>query len=534
MKTSDFLVIGAGVAGLSFALRAAEHGKVAVITKGKFLDCSSAKAQGGIAAVWDRNDSFEDHIADTLDAGAGLCNEQAVRTIVEEGPGAIRELLEWGVNFDPGNQGEDYELAREGGHTKRRILHAKDATGLEITSKLLEAAKLHPNIQLLEDHFAIDLITTTKLGLVTEDRVLGAYVLDRASGEVEIFRSDRVLLATGGCGRVYLYTTNNDSATGDGVAMAWRAGATIANMEFVQFHPTCFFNTRAEGAEARSFLISEAVRGEGGVLIGADGKEFMYKYDPRKSLAPRDITARAVDSEMKRTGSMCVYLDISHKPEGFVQERFPLIYETCSRYGINPAREPIPVVPAAHFQCGGVLTDVNGQTSLDGLYAAGETGCTGLHGANRLASNSLLECVVVAKRALDSMLSLQPLRKDAPTSYDIPAWHHGDTALPDELSVIYHNWDEIRRLMWDYVSIVRTNKRLDRAATRLRMLHREVKDFYWGYRITPDILELRNLVAVASLIVDCAMRRNESRGLHFNTDYPGKLDHRFVTQLHRW
>lgn len=297
MKTSDFLVIGAGVAGLSFALRAAEHGKVAVITKGKFLDCSSAKAQGGIAAVWDRNDSFEDHVTDTLDAGAGLCNEQAVRTIVEEGPDAIRELLEWGVNFDPGNQGEDYELAREGGHTKRRILHAKDATGLEITSKLLEAAKLHPNIELLEDHFAIDLITTTKLGLVTEDRVLGAYVLDRVSGEVEIFRSDRVLLATGGCGRVYLYTTNNDSATGDGVAMAWRAGATIANMEFVQFHPTCFFNTRAEGAEARSFLISEAVRGEGGVLIGADGKEFMHKYDPRKSLAPRDITARAVDSE---------------------------------------------------------------------------------------------------------------------------------------------------------------------------------------------------------------------------------------------
>ena len=479
MKTSDFLVIGAGVAGLSFALRAAEHGKVAVITKGKFLDCSSAKAQGGIAAVWDRNDSFEDHVADTLDAGAGLCNEQAVRTIVEEGPDAIRELLEWGVNFDPGNQGEDYELAREGGHTKRRILHAKDATGLEITSKLLEAAKLHPNIELLEDHFAIDLITTTKLGLVTEDRVLGAYVLDRVSGEVEIFRSDRVLLATGGCGRVYLYTTNNDSATGDGVAMAWRAGATIANMEFVQFHPTCFFNTRAEGAEARSFLISEAVR-------------------------------------------------------GFVQERFPLIYETCNRYGVNPAREPIPVVPAAHFQCGGVLTDVNGQTSLDGLYAAGETGCTGLHGANRLASNSLLECVVVAKRALNSMLSLHPLRKDSPTPYDIPAWHHGDTALPDELSVIYHNWDEIRRLMWDYVSIVRTNKRLDRAATRLRMLHREVKDFYWGYRITPDILELRNLVAVASLIVDCAMRRNESRGLHFNTDYPGKLDHRFVTQLHRW
>ena len=303
MKTSVFLVFGAGVAGFSFALRAAEHGRVAVITKGKFLDCSSAKAQGGIAAVWDHDDSFEDHVADTLDAGAGLCNEQVVRTIVEEGPGAIRELLEWGVNFDQATQGEDYELAREGGHTKRRILHAKDATGLEITSKLLEAAKLHPNIELMEARFAIALLTPTKLGLVTEDRVLGACVLARNSGEVEIFRSDRVLLATGGCGRVYLYTTNNDSATGDGVAMAWRAGATIANMEFVQFHPTCFFFRRAVGAEARSILISEAVRGEGGVLIGADGREFMHKNSPRKSLAPRDITARPVDSELKRTGS---------------------------------------------------------------------------------------------------------------------------------------------------------------------------------------------------------------------------------------
>ena len=482
----------------------------------------------------------------------------AGRFRIERGNGLVRQQDAGALHKGAGNGGALLLPAGEVGGTLMRLFHDADA-GQRLVGKpgvlfMEEAQQAAPQrrarqraehdvaqnghaihqIELLEDHFAIDLITTTKLGLVTEDRVLGAYVLDRVSGEVEIFRSDRVLLATGGCGRVYLYTTNNDSATGDGVAMAWRAGATIANMEFVQFHPTCFFNTRAEGAEARSFLISEAVRGEGGVLIGADGKEFMHKYDPRKSLAPRDITARAVDSEMKRTGSMCVYLDISHKPEGFVQERFPLIYETCNRYGVNPAREPIPVVPAAHFQCGGVLTDVNGQTSLDGLYAAGETGCTGLHGANRLASNSLLECVVVAKRALNSMLSLHPLRKDSPTPYDIPAWHHGDTALPDELSVIYHNWDEIRRLMWDYVSIVRTNKRLDRAATRLRMLHREVKDFYWGYRITPDILELRNLVAVASLIVDCAMRRNESRGLHFNTDYPGKLDHRFVTQLHRW
>lgn len=522
------------MAGLSFALRAAEHGKVVVITKGKFLDCSSAKAQGGIAAVWSDDDSFEEHIADTLDAGAGLCDKSSVRTIIEEGPSAIKELLNHGVAFDKGEEGEDYELAREGGHTKRRILHAKDATGLEMTSKLLEAAKQNPNIELLEDQFAIDLITTTKLGLVTEDRVLGAYVLDRTTGHVEIFRSDRVLLATGGCGRVYLYTTNNDSATGDGVAMAWRAGATIANMEFVQFHPTCFYNTRAEGADARSFLISEAVRGEGGVLLDSSGNEFMQKYDYRKSLAPRDITARAVDSEIKRTGSACVYLDISHKPEGFVEERFPVIFETCNLYGINPSTTPIPVVPAAHFQCGGVLTDVNGQTSLDGLYAAGETGCTGLHGANRLASNSLLECVVVAKRAIKDMLKKSPLRSVEPTKYDIPEWHHGDTALSDELSVIYHNWDEIRRLMWDYVSIVRTNKRLDRAATRLRTLHREVKDFYWGYRITPDILELRNLVAVASLIVDCAKQRNESRGLHYNTDYPDKSTHPTASTLHRW
>ena len=517
MKTSDFLVIGAGVAGLSFALRAAEHGKVAVITKGKFLDCSSAKAQGGIAAVWDRNDSFEDHVADTLDAGAGLCNEQAVRTIVEEGPDAIRELLEWGVNFDPGNQGEDYELAREGGHTKRRILHAKDATGLEITSKLLEAAKLHPNIELLEDHFAIDLITTTKLGLVTEDRVLGAYVLDRVSGEVEIFRSDRVLLATGGCGRVYLYTTNNDSATGDGVAMAWRAGATIANMEFVQFHPTCFFNTRAEGAEARSFLISEAVRGEGGVLIGADGKEFMHKYDPRKSLAPRDITARAVDSEMKRTGSMCVYLDISHKPEGFVQERFPLIYETCNRYGVNPAREPIPVVPAAHFQCGGVLTDVNGQTSLDGLYAAGETGCTGLHGANRLASNSLIEAVVYADQAAKhatSRLSSVEIQEG------IPDWDFEGTQHTEEMLMIIQSKREMQAIMSNYVGIVRSNLSLERALRRLSIIYEETEELHNKIKPNRELCELRNMIAVAYLVIKQGSALKESVGCHYNSDYP--------------
>lgn len=533
MRTSDFLVIGAGVAGLSFALRAAKHGKVTVITKGKALDSSSAKAQGGIAAVMSSEDSFDQHIADTLDAGAGLCDEAAVRTIVEEAPAAIEELLGWGVAFDQQKGGADYELGREGGHSQRRILHAKDTTGLEISTKLLHATLAHPGITLLEDHFAIDLITTSKLGLVTEDRALGAYVLDRNTGKVEIFRSDRIMLATGGTGRVYQYTTNPDTATGDGVAMAWRAGAMVSNMEFVQFHPTCFYNKRGEGSESRSFLISEAVRGEGGILIGSDGEEFMHRYDSRKSLAPRDIVARAIDSEMKRTGSSCVYVDISHKPRGFMKERFPLIYETCLRYGVDPENEPIPVVPAAHYQCGGVWTDINGQTSLRGLFAAGETGCTGLHGANRLASNSLLECVVIAKRALDSVLSEFPMGREL-HEYPVPDWHHGDKALPDELAVIYHNWDEIRLLMQDYVSIVRTDKRLKRAAARLRMLDHEVKDFYWGYRVTPEILELRNLVAVASLIVDCAIMRKESRGLHYTTDYPDLQTLPVPSKLRRW
>lgn len=534
MKTSDFLVIGSGVAGLSFALRAAKHGKVTVITKGKALDSSSAKAQGGIAAVMSDDDSFDQHVADTLVAGAGLCKEEAVRAIIQEGPTAIRELRNWGVDFDCQKESDNYELAREGGHSRRRILHAKDTTGLEITSKLLLAVLADPAITLLEDHFAIDLITTSKIGLVMEDRVLGAYVLNKKTGGVDIFRSDRVLLATGGTGRAYLYTTNPDSATGDGIAMAWRAGATVANMEFVQFHPTCFYNKRAEGSESRSFLISEAVRGEGGVLIGADGKEFMQRYDKRGSLAPRDIVARAIDSEIKRTGSSCVYVDISHKEPGFVQERFPLIYETCMKYGIDPSKEPIPVVPAAHYQCGGVETDTWGQTSIRGLFAAGETGCTGLHGANRLASNSLLECVVIAKRSLEAMLTKVPLNRSDLMEYNIQPWHYGDTVLPDELAIIYHNWDEIRLLMQDYVSIVRTNNRLRRAGARLRLLQREVRDFYWGYRITPEILELRNLVKVASLIVECAGRRQESRGLHYTADYPSLLFEANSTELRRW
>lgn len=534
MNTSDFLVIGSGLAGLSFALRAAGYGTVTVITKGKALDSSSAKAQGGIAAVMSEDDSFEKHVSDTLNAGAGLCDEMAVRTIIQEGPSAIHDLLHWGVAFDQREEGRDYELAREGGHSCRRILHAKDETGLEISSKLLSAVLNEPNITLLEDRFAIDLVTTSKLGLVIEDRVLGAYVLDKKTGDVEIFRSDRVLLATGGAGRAYLYTTNPDSATGDGVAMAWRAGANISNMEFVQFHPTCFYNKRAEGSESRSFLISEAVRGEGGVLIGADGREFMSRYDQRGSLAPRDIVARAIDSEIKRTGSSCVYVDISHKEPGFVQNRFPLIYETCLKYGVDPSKEPIPVVPAAHYQCGGVGTDTWGRTSIKGLYAAGETACTGLHGANRLASNSLLECVVIAKRAVDSMMKHIPLGKEDLNEFHIPPWEHGDAIVPDELAIIYHNWDEVRLLMQDYVSIVRSNNRLRRAGARLRLLQREVREFYWGYRMTPEILELRNLVRVASLIVECAGRRQESRGLHYTTDYPSLLFEAIPTQLCRW
>ncbi len=534
MHTSDFLVIGSGAAGLSFALRAASHGTVTILTKGKAAESNSSKAQGGIAAVMDMEDSFEDHVKDTLIAGAGLCDEKVVRLIVEEAPAAIADLREWGVCFD--EEGNAFDLGREGGHSKRRILHAKDTTGLEITTKLLQAAKAHPNITIREHHYAVDLITSAKLGFVTEDRVLGAYALDTRSGEVEIFRSDRVMLATGGCGRVYLYSTNPSIATGDGVAMAWRAGAPVSNMEFVQFHPTCFYNPRAEGSEARSFLISEAVRGEGGVLVGKDGKEFMSRYDKRGSLAPRDIVARAIDNEIKRTGQPCVYVDISHKPPGFVRERFPLIYETCLRYGVDAEKQPIPVVPTAHFQCGGVVTNASGKTDLRGLYAAGEVGCTGLHGANRLASNSLLECVVVGKRALADMLQRHPVAHRETREYPIPEWQHGDTTTTDELGIIYHNWDEIRTLMWDYVSIVRTSKRLQRAATRLRNLQHEVKDFYWGYRINSDILELRNLVTVASLIVDCALHRQESRGLHCTVDYPGLLsdDRKAPTLLRRW
>lgn len=517
----DFVVIGSGIAGLSFALKAAAHGEVAIVTKRARAESNTAWAQGGIASVTSTEDSFELHVRDTLEAGAGLCDEAVVRRIVMDGPARIRELIEFGVHFDERelpDGSHELDLGREGGHSKRRILHARDVTGREIERALLDAIARHPKITVLENHMAVDLITLGKLGHVSADRCLGVYVLNEASGEVITLRGERVVLATGGCGKVYLYTTNPGIATGDGVAMAWRAGARIANMEFIQFHPTCLFHR-----EARSFLISEAVRGEGGRLIDAQGQEFMGRYHPKKELAPRDIVARAIDAEMKRTGAKCVYLDVSHKPAEFIRDRFPNIHEHCLRLGIDITRDPIPVVPAAHYQCGGVQTDENGASTLPGLYAIGEVACTGLHGANRLASNSLLEACVLAHRCCEAIVAGPHVDQET-WKTDLPAWKTGDAVDVDELVVIYHNWDEIRHLMWDYVGIVRTTKRLQRAATRLRNLEREIQEFYWGFKVTTDLLELRNLVTVAALIVDSALLRKESRGLHYTLDYPSSED----------
>ncbi len=537
---TDFLVIGSGIAGLSFALKAAQHGSVTVITKGKLLESNTAWAQGGISAVLpeglrDPSDSCAKHSADTLDAGAGLCDEEAVRVIIEEGAETIDELVTWGTDFDKNHNSPDrYSLGKEGGHSERRILHAKDTTGREIATSLIEAAKKDQNITLLENHYAIDLITTGKLGSVTDDRILGAYVLDTTSQQVKVIQSPRVILATGGCGKSYLYTTNPDSATGDGLAMSWRAGASIANMEFIQFHPTCFYNPAATGPEARSFLVSEAVRGEGAILVNAEGHQFVKDHDPRGSLAPRDIVARAIDTEIKRTGATCVYLDVSPLGSTF-PERFPFIHKTLLQFGHNALEKAIPVVPAAHYQCGGVVTDLQGKTSIRGLYAIGEVACTGLHGANRLASNSLLEGNVMARRALAEIMRLYPPGKEVPSPPTIPDWESGNAAPPDELVNIYHAWDELRRTMQDYVSIVRTDNRLRRAGSRLKNLRKEVKEFYWGYTLTPDILELRNLVATASIIVDSALLRKESRGSHHTLDYP-KREERFdqATVLRRF
>jgi L-aspartate oxidase len=516
MIETDYLVLGSGIAGLSFALRAAAHGRVTIVTKRAAEESNTNYAQGGIAAVTSKEDSFDLHVRDTLTAGAGLCKEAVVRTIVGEGPARIAELIELGMKFSERDApsedgGKELDLGKEGGHSKRRILHAKDVTGREIERALLNAVAQQPNIQIFENHVAIDLITSQKLGYVGENRCLGAYVFDKKGGRVWTFTAPVTLLATGGCGKVYLYTTNPDIATGDGVAMAYRAGAAVADMEFVQFHPTCLFHPRA-----KSFLISEAVRGEGGILKSLDGVEFMDNHHPLKSLAPRDVVARAIDSEMKKSGAEHVWLDITHKPARFIIERFPNIYQTCLRYGIDITKEPIPVVPAAHYQCGGVVTNVDGETDIPGLYGVGEVACTGLHGANRLASNSLLEALVCAHRAAEKIISV-PREK---TDLKIPLWQSGNATNADELVVVSHNWDEIRRLMWDYVGIVRTGKRLQRAQSRLAHLQQEIREYYWNFIVTSDLLELRNIATVAELIVRCALMRPESRGLHYNLDFP--------------
>ncbi|HVR37043.1 MAG TPA: L-aspartate oxidase [Methylomirabilota bacterium] len=517
MKTFDIVVLGSGIAGLSFALKVSRHRRVAIVTKKHRAESNTNYAQGGIAAVTSREDSVELHVRDTLEAGAGLCKEPVVRTIIEEGPARIAELIALGMKFSErevpeSNGAREWDLGREGGHSKRRILHAKDVTGREIERALLAAVAAQPNIQIFEDHLAIDLITTSKLGAPGPNGCVGAYVLDQRSGRVETFASGHLLLATGGCGKVYLYTTNPDIATGDGLAMAYRAGASIANMEFIQFHPTCLYHPKA-----KSFLISEAVRGEGGILKTVGGHPFMEPYHPKQSLAPRDVVARAIDDQMKKSGAPHVLLDITHKPAPFLIERFPNIYETCLRFGIDITKEQIPVVPAAHYQCGGVMTDVDGATEIEGLYAVGEVACTGLHGANRLASNSLLEALVCADRASRRVLA----ESGAGKALTILPWQSGHANNPDEMVVVSHNWDEIRRLMWDYVGIVRTNKRLQRARKRIKNLREEIQEYYWDFNVTSDLLELRNIASVADLIIRSAMLRPESRGLHYNLDYPG-------------
>lgn len=510
----DYLVMGSGIAGLFLALKACKNAKVAIITKKARADSNTNQAQGGIAAVTSKEDTFEMHIRDTLIAGAGLCDENAVRTIVSEGPARIADLMSYGTQFTereiPDSHGSrELDLGREGGHSKRRVLHAGDITGREVETALLAAASKEPNIVFFEQHFAIDLILVNKG--TPQVRCVGAYALDAATQEVVTFEANHIILATGGCGKVYLYTTNPYIATGDGLAMAWRAGAAIANMEFIQFHPTCFYDPKGG-----SFLISEAVRGEGAILKNLDGTEFMQNYDPRLSLAPRDIVARAIDNEMKKNGTDHVCLDITHKPARFLMERFPNIYQHCFERGVDLTKVPIPVVPAAHYQCGGVKTDINGRTSIPGLYAIGEVACTGLHGANRLASNSLLEAVVLAQRVADDAAADKtqiPLIK-------VPEWHSGNAQNADELVVLNHNWDEIRRLMWDYVGIVRTTRRLQRAKSRIENIIEEIREYYWDFTVTKEILELRNIARVAWLIIESALSRPESRGLHYTLDYP--------------
>ena len=515
-SSTDVLIIGSGVSGLSLALRLADHARVTILAKAELTQGSSLYAQGGIAAVLNDDDSIESHVADTLAAGAGLCHPEVVRFCVERGPAAIRWLIEQGVLFtrEAGPDGAlHYHLTREGGHSHRRVIHADDATGKATETTLALRVRRHPNIQLLEHHIAVDLVTTRKLGLAGANRCLGLYALDKQAGQVRALGARFVALASGGASKVYLYTSNPDTSTGDGIAMGWRAGCRVANMEQVQFHPTCLYHP-----QARTFLITEAVRGEGGRLLLPDGQPFMQDHDPRGELASRDIVARAIDYEMKRRGLDCVYLDISHKPADFVRAHFPTIYNRLKEYGIDMTRQPMPVVPAAHYFCGGVMTDLRARTDINALYAIGECAFTGLHGANRLASNSLLECLTFSQAAAEDML--QQLSATPRSPQTLPPWDESRVSDPDEMVVVSHNWDELRRFMWDYVGIVRTNKRLERAQHRVKLLSDEIHDYYRNFRINSDLIELRNLVLVADLIIRSAQARHESRGLHYSRDYP--------------
>ena len=512
--SADVLIVGAGAAGLAAALRIAERARVLVLSKDGIEGGSTNRAQGGIAAVMHPRDSVSRHVRDTIQAGAGLCDEEIVRFVVERGPDAIRRLIDYGLTLDrtSADAEAEFHLTREGGHTERRVLHVADRTGQAIESTLVERVLAHPDIVLLTDRVAIDVITAEKLGM-GPDRVLGAYVYNQSQQVVEVVQAAHVVLATGGASKVYLYTSNPDGATGDGIAMAWRAGCRVGNMEFNQFHPTCLYHP-----DARSFLISEAVRGEGGRLLLPDGERFMERFDPRGELASRDIVARAIDHEIKRLGVECVFLDISHRSVDYIESHFPTIRARCLAVGIDIAQDPIPVVPAAHYTCGGVIVDRFGATDVDGLYAIGETACTGLHGANRLASNSLLECMVLAESAAERILAAIADRQ--PRVPALPAWDESRVTDSDEDVVLAHNWLELRRFMWDYVGIVRTDKRLERAWRRVELLKQEVHDYYANHRVSTDLIELRNLIHVAELMVGCARSRRESRGLHYTLDYP--------------
>jgi L-aspartate oxidase len=513
-REHDVLILGSGAAGLSLALQLREDTRIAVLSKRELSEGSTLYAQGGISAVLDANDSLESHVQDTLKAGAGLCDRDIVRLVVERGPQRIRWLLDQGVRFTRDETATDsggYHLTREGGHTHRRVVHAADATGREVESILEAQARARANLELFEEHIAVDLITHRKLGLPGQ-RCVGAYILNRRTGHVETFLARFVVLATGGASKVYLYTSNPDVSTGDGIAMAWRAGCRIANMEFMQFHPTCLYHPKA-----KSFLISEALRGEGARLLLPDGRRFMPDFDERAELAPRDIVARAIDHEMKRLGAECVYLDISRRSADFIHEHFPTIHSRCLTYSIDITREPIPVVPAAHYTCGGVLVDKNARADMPGLYAIGETAYTGLHGANRMASNSLLECLVFSELAARD---IERLLGEPWTPPQVPPWDESRVTEPDEEVVVAHNWEELRHFMWDYVGIVRTNKRLRRAKRRVDLLQQEIIEYYSNFRVSNDLLELRNLVEVADLIIQSALRRRESRGLHHTLDFP--------------